>query len=134
MGIAEININWTDKVKQEAQLAMKIRFGQGQIAASSLRGSKEGYLPGGTSIITRGRMTGRIIRRGADEMVRYAWIVLNGKNVKQVMIISEYRTCKANLKSGPHTAYMQQVKHLMKRGIVAPNPRKELLNDLKRMI
>ena len=41
MGIAGMNINWTDKVKQAAQLAMKIRFGQGQIVASSLRGSKE---------------------------------------------------------------------------------------------
>ena len=33
MGIAEININWTEKVKQTAQLAMKMRFGQGKIAA-----------------------------------------------------------------------------------------------------
>ena len=68
IGIAEININWTDKVKQAAQLAMKMRFGQGQIAASSSRGSKEGYMPGGTAIITRGRMTGRIIKQGADKM------------------------------------------------------------------
>ena len=42
MGIAEININWTDKVKQAAHLAMKMRFGQGQIMARSSRGSKEG--------------------------------------------------------------------------------------------
>ena len=62
MGIAEININWTDKVKQAVQLTIKMRFGQGQIATSSSRGSKEGYLPGGTAIITRGRMTGRITR------------------------------------------------------------------------
>ena len=62
MGIAEININCTDKVKQSAHLAMKMRFGQGQIASSSLRGSKEGYLPGGVVIITRGKMTGRIIK------------------------------------------------------------------------
>ena len=68
MGIEEININWNDKVKKAAQLAMKMRFGQGQIAASLSRGSKEGYLPGGTALITRGRMTGRITRRGADEM------------------------------------------------------------------
>ena len=27
MGIAEININWTDKVKQAAHLAIKMRFG-----------------------------------------------------------------------------------------------------------
>ena len=134
MGIAEININWTDKVKQAAHLAMKMRFGQGQIAASSSIGSKEGYLPGGVAIITRGRMTGRIIKRGADEMGRYTWIVMNGRNVKQVMIISAYRTCKTSLRSGPHTAHMQQIKHLTKKGVVAPNLRKELLSDLKQMI
>ena len=52
MGIAEINVNWTEKVKQAAHLSMKMRFGQGKIAASLSRGSKEGYLPGGTAIIT----------------------------------------------------------------------------------
>ena len=83
MGIAEININWKDTVKQEAQLAVKMRFGQGQIAASSSRGSKEGYLPGGTAIVTRGRMTGRIIKRGVDEMGWYTWIVLNGKKANR---------------------------------------------------
>ena len=134
MGIAEINIKWTDKKKQAAQLSVKMRFGQGQIAASSSRGSKEGYLPGGVAIITRGRMTGRIIKRGADEMGRYTWIVLNGRNGKQVMIISAYRTCKTGLRSGPHTAHMQQIKQLMKKGVVSPNLRKEVLSDLKRMI
>ena len=69
---------------------------------------------------------GIIIKRGADEMGWYAWIVLNGRNDKEVMIISAYRTCKASLRSGPHTAYMQQVKQLMKKGMVAPNPRKEV--------
>ena len=67
-------------------------------------------------------------------MGRYAWKKLNAKNGKQVMMILAYRRCKANLKSGPHTAYMQQVKQLMKKGMVAPNPRKEVLSDLKRMI
>ena len=49
---------------------------------------------GGTAITTRGRMTGRIIKRGADEMGRYTWIMLNGKNGKQVTVISAYRACK----------------------------------------
>ena len=31
MGIAEININWTEKVNQAAHLAMKMRFGQGKM-------------------------------------------------------------------------------------------------------
>ena len=80
MGIAEINVNWTDRSKKDAHMASQMRFGQGQIVAISTRGSEEGYLPGGTAIVTRGRMTGRIAKRGVDEMGRYSWIILNGKN------------------------------------------------------
>ena len=35
MGIAEINVNWMDKVKHEAQLVAKMRFVLGQMVASS---------------------------------------------------------------------------------------------------
>ena len=71
MVIAEINVNWMDKVKQEDQLEVQMRFGKGQVVASSTRGSKQGYLPGGTAIVTRARMTGSIEKRGVDEMSRY---------------------------------------------------------------
>ena len=40
MGIAEINVNWMDRVRQEAQLEVKVRFGLGQMVASLSRGSK----------------------------------------------------------------------------------------------
>ena len=30
--------------------------------------------------------------------------------------------------------YFQQLKHLMKRGMIAPNPRKEVLKELKRLV
>ena len=56
-----------------------MRFGQGQIIASSSKLSKEGYLTGGTAMITRGRMTGRIVKRMKDGMGIFTWIQLNGK-------------------------------------------------------
>ena len=34
LGIDETNNNWTDGKQQEAQLAIKVRFGQGKIIAS----------------------------------------------------------------------------------------------------
>jgi len=56
-GVAETNMNWTDRRRQEALAAVKLRFGQGQIVGSSGQSAKEGYLPGGTAIVARGQVT-----------------------------------------------------------------------------
>ena len=40
MGIEEININWTEIVRQEAQMAVRMRCGQGQIVASSTKAKR----------------------------------------------------------------------------------------------
>ena len=58
-------------------------------------------------MITRGRVTGRIIRKGMDDMGRFTWMILKGKNDKHIMIITAYRVCKAGPNIGPHTAHMQ---------------------------
>ena len=63
LGVSETNTNLTDGKHPEAQLGIKVRFGQGQIIASSSKSIKEGYITGGTATITRGRMTGRIVNR-----------------------------------------------------------------------
>ena len=58
LGVAETNINWTDTRRLEGHMSIKIRFGQGQMIASSSKTSKEGYLPGGMAMITRWRVMG----------------------------------------------------------------------------
>ena len=42
LGIAETNINWTDTRRLETNMAIRMRFGQGQMVASSSKTSKEG--------------------------------------------------------------------------------------------
>ena len=69
-----------DKVKKDDQMSVQMRFGQGKIVASSTRGNKEEYLPGITEIVTRERIKGRVMKHGVDEMGRFTWLVLNGKN------------------------------------------------------
>ena len=69
MVLAESNINWTEKVRKEAQMAVQMRCGQGQIVLSSTKLKKVGYLPCGTSLITIGRITVRIVKHGKDDMV-----------------------------------------------------------------
>ena len=56
------------------------------------------------------------------------------KNEKQILIITAYRVCKAGANIGPHIAHMQQVKHLLLKGVVIPNPRWETIQDLKKII
>ena len=98
------------------------------------RSQKEGYQPKWISLLTQLNISGRIVKRGSDEMGRYTWIQLNGKNNKKVIIITAYRVCKAGNSIGTHTAHMQQVKHLLQKGMVTPNARKEMIKDLGEMI
>ena len=62
------------------------------------------------------------------------WMMLKGKNEKQIMIITAYRVCKAEPNIGPHTFQMQQVKHLLLKVLVLPDPRKELLMDIQKLV
>ena len=41
------------------------------------------YLTGGTALVTKGKITGRIIERGSDVMGRFSWIKLNGKIISR---------------------------------------------------
>ena len=51
-----------------------------------------------------------------------------------MFVISVYRICKAGANIGPHTAHMQQVKYLLKKGITNPNPRQAILRDMQVII
>ena len=79
LGVTETNINWSYTRRFEANMAIKIQFRQGQMIASSSKASKEGYLPGGMTTITRGQVTGQILKKGIDDMGRFTWMILKGK-------------------------------------------------------
>ena len=91
-------------------------------------------MPGGNTTIAHGKVMGRIKRRGIDEMGTYSCMNLKRENGREVMIITAYRVCKEGPKIGPFTAHMQQVKALLKSGVLTPNPRNEILKEFKRMI
>ena len=67
-------------------------------------------------------------------MGRFTWMMLKGKNDKQIMIITAYRVCKAGANIGPHTAHMKQVKQLLLKGVVTPNPRREMILDFQHLM
>ena len=85
-------------------------------------------------MITQGRTTGRIIKKGVDEMGRFTWMILKGKNERQIMTITVYRVYKAGPNIGPHTAHMQQIKQLLMKEVTTPDPRREILGDIQRLV
>ena len=54
--VAEANLNWTEEKQQEAQMAVKIRFGQVQATMIFSWSKKEGYLPGGKALLSQGNI------------------------------------------------------------------------------
>ena len=60
------------KLSHEAQnrlnAMMQLQFGYGVTAISSSKDRQQGYLPGGTAILARGKVAGRITKRVGDNM------------------------------------------------------------------
>ena len=83
------------------------------------------YLPGGVAMMARGKIEGCITGRVPDNMGRYTYMSLKGKNNTGVLVVTVYRVCqKKGTKTGPDTAYMQQHVSTREAGIKDPDPRK----------
>ena len=95
--IQEINLNLSiQKIREDFTKAMK-RFDQRsslQLATIRHKENEEVYKPGGNAVWSNGLYTGRIKRKGQDKYGRWAYIVLIGKDMQEIMIISAYNTCK----------------------------------------
>ena len=86
-------------------------------------------------MIARGKVSGRVFNRIPDDLGRFSYMAMNGKDGIGVIMITVYRVCqKKGTKTGPDTAYMQQIEGLRERGIRNPDPRNQLLSDLTELI
>ena len=72
-----------------------------------LESPKNYYQPGGTMIITRGKIKFRILESGVDpsNMGRWSWQLFSGKRGVTTRVITAYRPCKSN---GLTSTYIQQ--------------------------
>jgi hypothetical protein len=103
-------------------------------ATSTIRFEKY-YKPGGVAQIVVGDIVGRIIESGTDEsgMGRYSMHELQGRRGSKLVIITAYRVTNTTA-NGPETTYTQQVAVMRKNGVQTPNPRRQILDDLKKKI
>ena len=135
--IQEINLNLnTHKIREDITKAMK-RYDQRatlQIASLQHKESKDVYLPGGNAVWNNGLYTGRIIRRGQEKYGRWAYTVMAGKKMQEVMVVSAYNTCKSAAEDG-RTIAGQLVREMHKEGDKRKyNLRKAFFKDLKDFI
>lgn len=137
MGMSETNCPWTPQSRTEYDLFMKEIFGPSRtIYSSAPATSDSNYQPGGTLLTIHGNSVGRIAASGTDPWGRFCWTQLRGRRDEGVVIISAYRVCQSQstTTAGPYTAYQQQYTLMREAGIVAPDPRQQLLKDLTSLI
>ena len=135
LGISETNYNASDKFRIKLTKMISQQLGIGAATMASHRSDKVGYLPGGTSLIIQGPTTGRVKERLVDTMGRYSGDLLEGKQGSGILCCSIYRVCqKKGTTAGPNTAYTRQFEELSRRGVQRPDPRKQTLTDLTKLI
>ena len=115
---------------------IKVAFnGCGRSVTSSTFSTKDGYLPGGTAMIARGRVIGRCQRSGKDDLGCFTWMTLRSRDGIGILVITTYRFGQVKgTKAGPNTAYMQQWVEMRNRGELSPDLRNSILHDITILI
>lgn len=73
--------------------------------------------------------------KGKDKKGRWSWVTLHGRSQKKLTIVSAYRVCKNSLAGeGGGSVWMQEYNEFLKEGIQNPDPRSQVLLDLKESI
>lgn len=92
--------------------------------------SKSEFKPGGTGIISVGKVTSRVRSTGYNRMGRWSYQILEGKGKKKILIVRVYNCCKDETqRDGTNTAFFQQ-KVMLKEEKRKPDPRKAFAADL----
>jgi hypothetical protein len=137
IGLAETNIAWNDKHKRDANSQTIKHYKKSHIiqTSSSIETSYSSYQPGGAATITTGNYTGRIESAINDPsgLGRWSGFKLRCTNHKFLYIITAY--CPhIDYKHGSDTCYQQQWRILRNQSNVNPEPRCQMLYDLKILI
>jgi len=82
-----------------------------------------------------GLQCGRMQKRGSNPWGRFTWTEMRGGRVEGILVISTYRVSqKRGAKTGPFTAYSQQVDNMIQEGGLTLDPRTRILTDLETLI
>ena len=136
-GYTEMNLDLTQsRIKTELihkakQMDQNIKI---VMSASKQKNKNEVFKMGGTTTVTRGNWSGRIIQSGQDSLGRWSYTKLTGKKDRKIKIITMYRVCKGQQGSGQCTVRMQQELELIRNNRKQEDPREAILKDLENEI
>ena len=135
-GMSEINRPWTTGNKSQYDMMMEMMFNQSHTIYSSGEATHDKkYTPGGNLLTINGHNTGRKISSGTDKWGRFCWTTLRGGRDEGIIVINAYRVChEKGDNPGPFTAYTYQYTEMRKAGIEKPNPRRQILRDILKLI
>lgn len=135
-GMSEINRPWTPGNKSQYEMMMEMMFNQSHTIYSSGEATHDKkFTSGGNLLNINGHNTGRRITSGTDKWGRFCWTTLRGGRDEGVIVINAYRVChEKGDNPGPFTAYTYQYTEMRKAGIEKPNPRKQILKDILKLI
>ncbi|KAL7506238.1 hypothetical protein ACHAXN_003506 [Cyclotella atomus] len=131
----EINIPMTLERRLQLSTALQLRFTGSRSVTSSMQTKETGYLPGGTAMITKGPVSGRVYRRGADYLGRFTWMAFWGKDGTGIIAIDGYRVSQhRGTVTGKNTAYMREWEMLRREGDTSPDPRLSVLEAISEVL
>jgi endonuclease/exonuclease/phosphatase family metal-dependent hydrolase len=113
------------------------------IMTSSERSYGSTHKPGGTLLLSRGSITGRVIASGIDDMGRWCWTTYNGSANRRLTVITAYQVCDGvsvhdvtlHCVTKKYSARTQQYSMMIKRGYpTLRTPRTQFKLDLKTLL
>ena len=136
--LPETNLFWPDYQVYTSTSAHRRHVHQHskQVYSCSLKKYDSTYQPGGTCSIVSGHATGRVHSTSKDDPLgRWSIMHLNKSNGSMLSIICCYQVCNQTIdKVGPKTAFAQQWTILRDQGIEHPNPRRQFIKDLDKLL
>ena len=137
-GLAETNIEWNNfRTKAIMQATTRKHFAHSiMMTSTTTMKFDEEYKPGGTCTVITNNWTGRSLQQIEDTTGQGRWsgTIIRG-HWFNVAIITAYRVTQSAIEqAGPTTAYAQQWAVSRLHGNNRPEPRKDFIRDIKRLL
>jgi hypothetical protein len=139
VGCAEHNLDFTQyRVQHSAHQAIRQTVEHSKTVWSHTPTKFDTmYKPGGTMSSVLGNSVSRVMEAGTDDLGRWSYIKMSGKDNKVITFITVYQVCKkhpAAVDRDSCTAYSQQQSLLIQQNKKNPSPIKHFRLDLERFL
>ena len=138
LGLNETKLSVTNSIASRvASASSRIFPNSATILSSSMQHLEQDqpFLPGGTGLMYRGTINCRSHERFADPLGRFSYLTIQGRgDCDGILVVTVYRVVKEDGLSRPNGASAQQHTSLRLKGKKNPNPRKQVLTDVSKVI